>query len=236
MRKIRIYDAMPSESAFHNMLTATIMPASLQRRFRPLLFIAGLILFIVAFTFLNVGRWLVVEDPLEKTSAIAVLSGRMPSRALEASRLYHSGYAPEVWLTYSSEPAAELAKYSVPYEGEDHYDKLILIHEGVPEAAIHVLQPPIQNTADEMHTIGLALQAKHGSSIIIVTSKVHTRRTQALWKKLSASSGQAIVRGVSDDEFDPAHWWRNTSDALDVVREVLGLFNVWAGLPLRPAK
>jgi hypothetical protein len=31
-------------------------------------------------------------------------------------------------------------------------------------------------------------------------------------------------------------WWRNTGDALDVVREVLGLLNVWAGLPLQPAK
>ena len=236
MRQIRIYDAMPSHTARHTMLTATIMASNAQRRFRPLLFLAGLILFIVAFTFLNVGRWLAVDDPLEKASAIAVLSGRMPSRALEAARLYHNGYAPEVWLTYSTEPAAELAKLSVPYEGEDHYDKLILIHEGVPESAIHILEPPIQNTADEMHTIAKAMQANHAGSIIIVTSKVHTRRTRSLWRSLSAASGRAIVRGVSNDEFDPAHWWRNTSDALDVVREVLGLFNVWAGLPLRPAK
>ena len=218
------------------MLTATIMASNAKRRFRPLLFLTGLILFIVAFTFLNVGRWLAVDDPLEKASAIAVLSGRMPGRALEASRLYHSGYAPEVWLTYSTEPGAELAKLSVPYEGEERYDKLILIHEGVPESAIHILEPPIQNTADEMLTIAQAMQVNHAASIIIVTSKVHTRRTRTLWKSLGAASGRAIVRGVSNDEFDPAHWWRNTSDALDVVREVLGLFNVWAGLPLRPAK
>ena len=97
-------------------------------------------------------------------------------------------------------------------------------------------ETPIENTADEMHTIGKALQSNHASSVIIVTSKVHTRRTRALWNRLAASSGEAIVRGVSDDAFDPAHWWRNTSDALDVVREILGLFNAWAGLPLRPAK
>jgi hypothetical protein len=72
--------------------------------------------------------------------------------------------------------------------------------------------------------------------VIIVTSKVHTRRAKALWKRLSAAQGEAIVRSVSDDDFDPAHWWRNTSDALDVVREVLGLLNAWAGLPLQPAK
>jgi hypothetical protein len=30
------------------------------------------------------------------------------------------------------------------------------------------------------------------------------------------------------------HWWRNTRDALAVVREILGLINLWAGLPVRP--
>src|ERR1700682_3697500 len=92
------------------MLCATILPINSQKKFRPLLFFAGLILFLAALVFLKVGRWLVVEDPLQKTDAIAVLSGRMPSRALEAARLYRAGYAPEVWLTYANEPASELAK------------------------------------------------------------------------------------------------------------------------------
>jgi hypothetical protein len=44
------------------------------------------------------------------------------------------------------------------------------------------------------------------------------------------------VRAAGTDGFDAAHWWRNTHDALDVVREVLGLLNAWAGLPLQPAR
>jgi hypothetical protein len=56
-----------------------------------------------------------------------------------------------------------------------------------------------------------------------------------LWKRLAGHDGAAIVRGVSSDPFDAGHWWRNTRDALDVVREVLGLLNAWAGLPLQPA-
>jgi hypothetical protein len=43
----------------------------------------------------GVGRWLVVEDPLEKPYAIIVLSGRMPHRAIEAACLYRQGYAPK---------------------------------------------------------------------------------------------------------------------------------------------
>jgi uncharacterized SAM-binding protein YcdF (DUF218 family) len=140
-----------------------------------------------------------------------------------------------VWLTHSTEPGATLEPLGVPYVGEDSYDKQILMHEGVPEEAIQVLDPPIVNTADEMKTIGEALRKNGQRSVIIVTSKVHTRRVKALWKRVCGNDGAAIVHGVSDDSFDPAHWWRSTGDALDVVWEVLGLANAWAGLPLRPA-
>lgn len=193
------------------------------------------ILFAILFVFLNIGRWLVLEDPLHKATAIAVMSGRMPGRALEAARIYQQGYAPRVWLTHSTEPGATLERLSVHYVGEDEYDKQVLMHEGVPESAIQVLDPPIVNTADEMKTIGAALAKEKERTVILVTSKVHTRRVRALWKRLAASDGAAIVRGVSDDKFDATHWWRNTGDALDVVREVLGLLNAWAGLPLQPA-
>src|SRR5215471_15056468 len=222
-------------ASMHGLLFASLLPT--QRIGRPRLWVAvvGFLLFAVLFVFFNVGRWLSVEDPLEKADAIAVLSGRMPARALEAARIYKGGYAPEVWLTHSTEPGATLQTLSVVYTGEDAYDKQILEHEGVPENAIRILNPPIGNTADEMTTIGQALKQGRSRKVILVTSKVHTRRTRTLWNRLSRQAGDAVVRGVSDDEFDPAHWWRTTGDALDVVREVLGMMNEWAGLPLPPA-
>lgn len=216
-------------------LLASILPGKANRW--PRLWLVLLAFFAVAgcISFLDVGHWLVEEDPLQKASAIAVLSGRMPERAMEAARVYKQGYATRVWLTHSTEPGATLKQLSIPYEGEEVYDKLILMHEGVPQNVIQVLDPPIVNTADEMSTIGAALRKENRGAVILVTSKVHTRRTKALWNRLSARDGIAIVHGVSDDSYDADHWWRSTRDALDVVREVLGLLNVWAGLPLQPA-
>jgi uncharacterized SAM-binding protein YcdF (DUF218 family) len=219
----------------HGILVGSILPVQSERRRRLWIALLGSLFIAGLLVFLNLGRWLVVEDPLQKADAIAVLSGRMPSRALEAARVYKQGYASRVWLTHSTEPGATLQALSVRYVGEDSYDKQILMHEGVPESAIQVLEPPIVNTADEMKTIGEALRKENQRSVILVTSKVHTRRVRALWNRISAKDGVAILHGVSDDSFDPAHWWRNTSDALDVVREILGLANAWAGLPLRPA-
>ena len=217
------------------LVLGSILETEAKRRNR-LWILPGVILFASLLIFFNIGRWLVVEDPLEKASAIAVLSGRMPSRALEAARIYRQGYASEIWLTRTIEPGASLQALFVPFTGEEAYDRLVLMRKGVPESAIRVLDPPIANTADEMLAIGQALSKENQHTVIIVTSKVHTRRVKALWRHFSSADGQAIVRGVSDDGFDPAHWWANTADALDVVREALGLLNAWAGLPVPPAR
>jgi uncharacterized SAM-binding protein YcdF (DUF218 family) len=158
----------------------------------------------------------------------------MPDRALEAARVFKQGYADRVWLTHSSEPGATMARLSISFVGEEEYNRQVLIHEGVPATSIEVLDPPIVNTADEMQTIGETLRRQQLRTVILVTSPVHTRRTKTLWKRLSSTDGVALVHAVSDDGYDAAHWWKNTHDALDVVREVLGLFNAWAGLPLQP--
>jgi len=200
-----------------------------------LLVLLSLVIVLIAFgtvLLLGVGRWLVVEDPLDKAQAIVVLSGRMPMRAKEAARLYNAAYAPQIWLTRSSEPAASLQEMHIAFLGEDFYNSRVLMHEGVPSNAILALEPAIDNTADEIRAIAEELEREKGSAVIIVTTKVHTRRVHMLWKELSGGRGRVIVRAASTDSFEPGHWWRSTRDALDVVRETLGVLNAWAGLPL----
>ncbi len=213
-----------------------IMPAAQPRRTRRIFLALCGAFFLAAVVFvLGLGRWLVVEDPPEKALAIAVLSGRLPVRAMEAARLYRAGYAPEIWLTRSAEPGNALRAMGIPYVGEDFYNLRVLIHEGVPADAIRVLQPAILNTADEMSAIAAALSEEKGAAVIIVTTKAHTRRVHMLWNKLAGGRGRAIVRAATDDPFQPRRWWRSTGDALDVLREVLGILNAWAGLPLHAA-
>jgi uncharacterized SAM-binding protein YcdF (DUF218 family) len=185
--------------------------------------------------FLNVGRWLVVEDPLEKANAIAVLSGRMPMRALEAARLYQAGWAQQIWLTHPNEPTASLAALDIDEPGEDALNTRVLQHGGVSPADIHTLAPAIGNTIDEVHAIAAEAEKEKAAVVIIVTTKAHTRRVHALWKKYANSSARIVVRTPVDDAFDPVHWWRSTTDVLDVVRETLGMINVWIGMPLRPS-
>jgi uncharacterized SAM-binding protein YcdF (DUF218 family) len=184
--------------------------------------------------FFGIGRWLVLQDPLVHADAIVILSGHLPDRALEAARLYGAGYAQQVWISQGLSPAEELKTMKIVYLGEDFYDEKILLAKGVPVDAIRILERPSANTQMEVREIREFLRQNNLSSVIIVTSKAHTRRVRAIWKKLAGSDARAIVRFANDDPYDGAHWWRHTQDGLDVVRETLGLLNVWAGFPLRP--
>jgi len=166
--------------------------------------------------------------------AIAVLSGGLPYRAADAAHYFESGYASEVWLTRPDGPSEQMRELGVQYVSEEDYDRQILVHLQVPEKNVRILPNTVIDTEQEVEEIDRELRKEGKSSVIIVTSPEHTRRVRALWKKLAGEDLKAVVRAARDDPFDAEHWWRNTRDALSVVREILGLMNVWAGLPIRP--
>jgi uncharacterized SAM-binding protein YcdF (DUF218 family) len=186
------------------------------------------------FAFRGAGRWLVREDMLGPADAIVVLSGGLPVRADEAARIYIRGYAHEVWITRPESPAADLSEMGIQYTGEESYSRQILIHFDVPDANIRVLPAMVVNTEQEVEEISSEMRREGKTSVIIVTSPQHTRRVRTLWRKLVGKNPRAIVRAAPLDSFDADYWWRDTHDALSVVREMLGLLNAWAGLPVRP--
>jgi len=185
--------------------------------------------------FLTVGNWLVVEDPLVHADVIVVLSGRLPERAVEAARVFQAGYADQVWISPPTSPADDLKAMKIAYLGEDFYNEKVLIAKGVPPDSIRILERADANTEEEVRQIAEELHNMDLHSAIIVTSKPHTRRVRTIWRKLVGSEPRMIVRYPNDDLYDGSHWWRHTRDGLDVVRETLGLFNAWAGFPLRPS-
>jgi uncharacterized SAM-binding protein YcdF (DUF218 family) len=183
--------------------------------------------------FFGVGKWLVREDSLQPASAIAILSGGIPTRALEAAALYHDGYAKEIWLTHPDLHDDSLKEFGISYPSEDEFNIRVLRRAGVPAKAIHVLETPVVNTDEELDTISAALKAKGGERVIIVTNKAHTRRVHILWTKYFGARGQAVVHGLPDDEYVADRWWRDPESMTQVAHEVLGIVNAWGGLPVQ---
>lgn len=185
--------------------------------------------------FRGVGRWLVRQDTLGKADAIVVLSGGMPCRAEEAGKIFRLGWAPAIWLTKPDDVRTDLQAMGIEYVGEEQYEREVLVHEGVPDDAIHLLPAPIIDTRDEIGEIAREMRERKKTTVIIVTSPPHTRRVRVLWKRLAGRNLRAIVRAAPEDTFDADHWWRNTRDIYAVVREILGLLNAWSGLHIAPA-
>jgi uncharacterized SAM-binding protein YcdF (DUF218 family) len=185
------------------------------------------------FFFLGIGYWLVKEDPLDKAAAIVVLSGHTPVRALEAASLFRQGYAKEIWLTHPGARADALREFGLRYPTEDDCNYQILRRAGVPAKAIHILDSPIVNTADELDVIATALQDIAGHTAIVVTDKPHTRRVRTLWNEFDAVRGKIIVHAVTDDPYDPARWWKTAGSTQQVMHEVLGMVDAWTGLPVQ---
>jgi uncharacterized SAM-binding protein YcdF (DUF218 family) len=186
-----------------------------------------------AWIFFRVGTWLVVEDPLEPSPVVVVLSGGMPARAREAAEIYRTGNAKQVWVSHPYDVTQELHELGIDYLGETFYNQSVLLHLHVPVEATRVLDPEIVNTQDEVRVISQAAREAGIHRVIIVTSKAHTRRVHAIWNRMVGADPALIVRYAREDTFDPQHWWRHTADALQVVREVLGLANVWSGFLIK---
>jgi uncharacterized SAM-binding protein YcdF (DUF218 family) len=196
--------------------------------------ILALLVAIGVVAFRNAGHWLVREDPLGKADVIVVLSGELPFRAEGAAGIFKSEYAPAVWVSRPGGPQEELAALGIHFVGEEEYNREILVQEGVPDSTIQIFPDAIANTQEEVQEISREMRRAGKHTVIIVTSPQHTRRVKALWRKLVGDDPRLIVRGAPDDPFDADHWWRNTQDVLAVVRESMGLLNVWSGLPVRP--
>jgi len=184
----------------------------------------------------EVGQWLVVADPLESATAVVVLSGRVPFRAMEAASIYREGVAPQVWLTREVVGREEQAldRLGVALVRGEAYNRAVLERLGVKPEAIRVLAAGVRNTVDEVRLVATELDRAGGDRVIIVTSKSHSRRVRATWAAIIGGSPRAIIRYAREEPYDAGGWWRNTRDALDVSREVFGLINVWAGFPVQP--
>src|SRR5215813_15453373 len=154
------------------------------RRRRALLCLGAIniLLFLLAIAaFLHAGTWLVREDQSQKAQIVIVLSGGLPERALAAADEFKTSGAKEVWLTRPLQPGAAMQQLHLPYAGEEQYSRMVLIDRGVPPAAIRLLDPHINNTAEEIRAVLAELEGRPGTVVVAVTSKAHTRRVRALW-------------------------------------------------------
>ena len=162
-----------------------------------------------------VGRFLIVQDRLDRADVIIVLSGgRGDERVRQAADLYHQGYAPLVLLSGGE----EMAGISVP-----EMLRRQALALGIPPEAL-LSEPDSTSTADQARFLRPLLEPRGVRRAIIVTSSYHSRRTRYLFRKGFQGSGIDLrVYPVQRDLFNPDGWWTREQDTESLVLEYIKL-------------
>lgn len=173
------------------------------------------------------GRFLVVEDALRPADAIVVLSGSIPDRILEAVDLYQAGMATRLILTKEGPlPGLEALRARGANLPEHHQLNLSVAEQlGVPPQAITLITTPGWSTLTEAHAIVAYLKRERLRTVILVTSKAHTRRARLTYAALAKPDTEILVRASRYDPFDPDSWWQRRPFVRRVVIEYLKLLN-----------
>jgi uncharacterized SAM-binding protein YcdF (DUF218 family) len=165
--------------------------------------------------FLQGGRYLQHEDPLRRADAVFVLAGGRLERSLEAVDLYQAGYAPLIVLSpgrgEAVDPIARARGIRLPNETEQLRDALA--GAGIPREAFLIGSGRVDNTAAEGSMIRSLAVDRGWRTLIVVTSKYHTRRAgYAMRRALDGAPVDVVMRASRYDPSDPARWWRHRRD------------------------
>ena len=203
----------------------------MKRPRRATAFAALLILLLIAFPLSpRLGPWLISEDALQKADVIYVLGGTRMERPLEGADLYTDGWAPRILLSRQRRDGGEkeLKARGIAYPTEADLQRSILGTLGVPLDAIDLLEDEQVSTSSEGRAlIDRAIQNRW-TRIIVVTSRMHTRRARLALDRQLAPHGIALVmRGSRYDSMDPEHWWRDRDDLRFTLFEYQKLILYW---------
>jgi uncharacterized SAM-binding protein YcdF (DUF218 family) len=215
------------------MSVGTTRPAFTSALARRLLQLELILLILCAASVPFAGRLLSVEDPLERADAIFVLAGSRAERWLEARDLFNERYAPLILLSpgQPTEVESVLVRQGVnlPNEAEVARDALTTL--GVPADRIDILEGFPDNTADESEHLRSHALSRKWRAVIVVTSKLHTRRAAlAMQRALDGAPIRIVIRSTRYDDTDPARWWQRRRTIREVMTELPKLIAYALGL------
>jgi uncharacterized SAM-binding protein YcdF (DUF218 family) len=176
------------------------------------------------------GSVLVVSDPLPpRADAIVILAGSVPDRVLEAADLYRAGLAPRVVVTRERVRRGDLAlrNRGIRFPETDELTIDALHRLGVPDRAVLRLRRRATSTESEVRTIARWACSRHVRSLIVVTSRAHTRRARLILRQSLGPRIALTIRPSRYDRFSGRRWWHVRRDQKLVLTEWQKLVNYW---------
>jgi len=163
----------------------------------------------------------VIEDPLQHSDAIVVLSDDnfYADRSTRAAELFREGQAPLVVAS---------GRRLRPNAGISELMEHDLIERGVPKEKIIRLPHDADSTREEAAALLQLATDRKWHTVIVVTSNYHTRRARYIFRHLFPREIDVRVASARDADFDPGKWWEKRKSIKQLTREFAGmLVAIW---------
>ncbi len=159
----------------------------------------------------GLGHFLVKEDPPHRADLIICLSGSLVDRTLAAADLYRAGWADRIFIFRGQSPDGyeRLAERGIQLPETRELAYQILIRSGIPKSSVLSDKRESSSTYDEACLMRDFLRTHHLSSLILVTSKYHSKRAYLTFRSVLTDSQFQIWNCPSPyDGFNPETWWK----------------------------
>ena len=210
--------------------------AQTQKMFKPSLIRWVILGFIVIYMILayfrapimiQLGKYLVVSHPPEKSDLIVCLNGANIENGMAAAEAYEKGLAPLIFLMRVDPPDGTdlLREKGVHYPGEEDLLVMLLKGLGVPDKALIVGHEYVESLFEEADSVGKIVADKGYRSIILITSPIQSRRTWLTFKRIFKGDEDIRLFLIPSpySNFKPNDWWKTGRYSREVVSEYVQL-------------
>ena len=168
---------------------------------------------------------LIKEDPMAPADIIVVLSGGSLDRGNNAANIYRSGYAKHI-VCPGGNKVRELQILNLDIT-ESALTRMNLLKQGIPDSAIVIIEKGT-STKEEADVMLEFCQQKQIHSILLVTSRFHTRRAGQVFRQKFEDAGIKVnVQGAQCSRFDELNWWKSEDGLIALNNEWLKQIYYW---------
>ncbi len=163
------------------------------------------------------GRWLDVGDAPQLVDYVMVLPGDANVRPFVAAALVRTGFA-EAALVPRTQRNPHVDDGTYPPNEE--VVRRVLMHRGVAEDKIQILQGESFSTRSDAHALARFLTSSLNARVCVVTNHYHTRRARATFTSvLEGQASRVTFLSAPTDGFCAEDWWRSEEGFVLVVGE-----------------
>ena len=197
------------------------------------------LLLVYPYLFKKIGYFLISEQEPRKADVIVVLNGSDTIRSLAVVDLYKQGYSNRIVMARGSrQPGSDESRKRVG----NNFNRKVFFQRtieamGVPEKSFQFIGNGVTSTYDEALTTRNFLKKNGHKSILLVTSKWHSKRAYLTFRSaLKNDEIKIVIQPSKYDAFRPDAWWKNKNDAELVFEEYVKLIYYIVMFRINPAE